>query len=98
MNQNILRENRYVGYDEVRVDYSKEYIIWTYTFPSKQGKLHEEYLLYDGAGILGVIGGTLGIFVGWSFRDITSLVFDKLRNKCRNWNYFKRLCLPTGWS
>ena len=80
----FFRQNRYVGYDEVRVDYSKEYIIWTYTFPSKQGKLHEEYLLYDGAGILGVIGGTLGIFVGWSFRDITSLVFDKLRNKCRN--------------
>ena len=33
-------------------------------------KLNVEYILADGGGVVGGIGGTLGLFIGFSFRDI----------------------------
>ena len=32
--------------------------------------LHEEYIINDFYGMVGVVGGTLGLFVGFSFADI----------------------------
>ena len=44
-----------------------------------------EYLIYDTLSVVGTVGGTLGLFVGFSFYDficmIIDLVFDKLSPK-----------------
>ena len=32
--------------------------------------LHEEYLIIDIYGMVGIVGGTLGLFVGFSFFDV----------------------------
>ena len=58
---------------------SKTYF-WTYVFPTKQIEVHEEYLLYDEAGFIGSAGGTLGLFIGFSFSDIIIQAMDFLRD------------------
>ena len=40
---------------------------WQYTFANKKVQVHEEYLLYDITGVIGSVGGTLGLFIGFSF-------------------------------
>ena len=46
-------------------------------------KVFEEYLIYDIIGLVGSVGGTLGMFIGFSFIDIVSRVFSLLRQKTR---------------
>ena len=58
---------------------------WYYIFSSKYVKVQKEYLLYDITGFVGSIGGTLGLFIGFSFRDVIDMVL----------NYLKRLSLTT---
>ena len=52
--------------------------------------IYEEYLIYDFNGMLGSIGGTLGLFVGFSFSSIIQL-FINLLKKCKlenfNWTW-----------
>ena len=38
--------------------------------PPAMVTLHEEYLIIDFYGMVGVVGGTLGLFVGFSFFDV----------------------------
>ena len=52
---------------------------WYYIFSSKEVQVQEEYLLYDITGFVGSIGGTLGLFIGFSFRDIIDMVLDYLK-------------------
>ena len=47
-----------------------------YFLPPQTATVHEEYLIYDFAGILGTIGGTLGMCIGFSFVGLMSIVFD----------------------
>ena len=49
-------------------------------FQAKTQQIHEEYLLYDETGVIGSLGGTLGLFIGFSFRDIIIYLLDKIRN------------------
>ena len=64
--------------------FSKEYVIFTLKYPLPEGLVHEEYILYDEVAIVGSIGGTLGLFIGFSFRDIVVYILDKLRHHCIN--------------
>ena len=52
--------------------------------------IYEEYLIYDFNGMLGSIGGTLGMFIGFSFSSIIEL-FINLLKKCKlenfNWTW-----------
>ena len=38
--------------------------------------VHEEYLITDFTGVVGSIGGTLGLFIGFSFFNIISYLID----------------------
>ena len=38
--------------------------------------VHEEYLVYDVIGVIGSIGGSLGLFIGFSFYDLICKVLD----------------------
>ena len=58
----------------------KEYdVSWTYSFASKEVDIHEEYVLMDEAGVVGGIGGTLGIFIGFSFRDVVGWILQGVK-------------------
>ena len=52
--------------------YSTSDIEFYWMFPSTIIKVHNEYLIYDMTGLIGSIGGSLGLFVGFSFRDFFS--------------------------
>ena len=39
-------------------------------------KLYEEYLIYDIIGMVGSVGGTLGLFTGFSFAYIVTLLIN----------------------
>ena len=40
----------------------------------KEITVYEEYVVYDFNGIVGTVGGSLGLFVGFSFLDIILLI------------------------
>ena len=48
--------------------------------------IYEAYLIYDFNGMLGSIGGTLGMFVGFSFSSIIELLINFIKN-CKSENF-----------
>lgn len=42
-------------------------------------KVHEEYIVYDFNGIVGTVGGSLGLFVGFSFLDFVLYLFNRAK-------------------
>jgi len=38
--------------------------------------VHEEYLIYDLVGMVGSVGGTLGMFIGFSFSNVISYILS----------------------
>ena len=43
-------------------------------------KVYEEYLIYDTIGMIGTVGGTLGIFIGFSFSSLILHILNCIRN------------------
>ena len=41
----------------------------------------EEYLIYEITGVIGSIGGTLGLFIGFSFLDISKKIINIFKKK-----------------
>ena len=41
-------------------------------------EIHREYLVYDPLDFIGTVGGTLGLFVGFSFYDFLAIFIDLL--------------------
>ena len=41
---------------------------------------YEEYLIYDVIGMIGSVGGTLGMFIGFSFENLFSSCIQYVRN------------------
>ena len=59
-------------------------ISFSYNFDSPQRmRIYDEYLIYDGFAMIGAIGGTLGLFIGFSFSDFIWLVLTYVTN-CLN--------------
>ena len=44
--------------------------------PPEQITVHEEYIVYDTLGIIGSVGGTLGLFIGFSFSGLVSSIME----------------------
>ena len=40
-----------------------------YQFPSEEVMYFKEYVIYDFSGMIGSVGGSLGLFIGFSFLD-----------------------------
>lgn len=38
--------------------------------------MYQEYVVYDAIGIIGSVGGTLGLFIGFSFSGLISELID----------------------
>ena len=45
-------------------------VVTVYWLSSKKIKVYEEYLVYDTENVIGYIGGTLGLFIGFSFQNV----------------------------
>ena len=43
-------------------------------------KVEEEYVVYSFSGIVGTVGGSLGLFIGFSFLDCLFLAVKRLAN------------------
>ena len=43
--------------------------------------VHEEYLIYDFIGVIGSAGGTLGLFIGFSFINIIDRIMSFLKSR-----------------
>ena len=52
---------------------------FSYTFLHTSVAIHEEYLIYDFVGMLGSIGGTLGMCIGFSFVSLSSVLLFYLQ-------------------
>ena len=48
------------------------------TFSSNTYTVHEEVLILDFIGLLGSVGGSLGLFIGFSFFDYIAMFMDNL--------------------
>ena len=56
------------------------YKILSYQFDYPQVlTIYEEYLIYDGIGMIGSVGGTLGMFIGFSFSNAISSALNFLQ-------------------
>ena len=51
-------------------------------------KVSEEYIIYDVIGMVASIGGTLGLFIGFSFTNVTSGLINLMKKLLKN----KRQC------
>ena len=41
--------------------------------------VHEEYVVYDFNGIVGTVGGSLGLFIGFSVLDFMLYILNRIR-------------------
>ena len=75
-----LDYNQEISYQEdfEKMD-AKRNITIAYNFPNTKMKVEEEYLIQDFVGMLGSIGGTLGLFVGFSFFGGISFTLNHLQ-------------------
>ena len=56
--------------------------IWMdFLFLSGYVEVHQEYLLYEIDDVIGSIGGTLGLFIGFSFLGILKNVIETIKNQ-----------------
>ncbi len=53
-------------------------IVLQFMLNSAEVSTHEEVLLFDFVTFIGSFGGSLGLFVGFSFLDFTTLITDKI--------------------
>ena len=52
-------------------------VLFQLKFRSNSRTVHEEMRLYDEIWLLGSLGGSLGLFIGFSFFDFVAVLFDK---------------------
>ena len=89
----ILQYTGKIFYEEI---YEKEYqsinyneevykIKFKYVFASPETvTVYEEYLIYDTIGMIGSIGGTLGMCIGFSFATTISTMLSFFQRKLRH--------------
>ena len=53
-------------------------------FSSNEIKFQEEYVLYNTVDVVGIVGGNMGLFIGFSFSELVKYFFSKLTNYVLN--------------
>ena len=56
------------------------FILYIRFAPPLTTKVYKEYLIYDIFGMIGSVGGTLGIFIGFSFSGMLSFITHIFKN------------------
>ena len=44
--------------------------------------VYEEYLIYDAVGMIGAVGGTLGMIIGFSFNNVINYLISMFQRYC----------------
>ena len=57
----------------VKKDYGTGFFI---LLTSPEIKVHKKYEVYDFSGIVGTVGGSLGLFIGFSFMDFMLMLIN----------------------
>ena len=57
------------------------YFHFSYTFESMSMTMMQEYYIYDTIGFISSVGGTLGLFIGFSFYDAINKFLDYIMQK-----------------
>ena len=60
-----------------------------WNFPSNRVIVNQEYLVYDSVGMVGSVGGTLGLLLGFSFLDLMFSLVNYLQEKIIYLNVLK---------
>ena len=50
-----------------------------YRFATLKTEVYKEYLIYDVIGMVGMVGGTLGLFIGFSFSNFLTCLFENIQ-------------------
>ena len=53
--------------------------MYKFALPLK-AKVYEEYLITDGITLIGSVGGTLGLFIGFSISNVVYFIVDFLKS------------------
>jgi hypothetical protein len=61
----------------------KEYAILYLYYQTNEVDLHEEYLIFDFSSILTAVGGSLGLFLGFSFFQCGNLIMQNMLKLCK---------------
>ena len=78
--ETVILGDRHKMYRPNKSDYLRRF---AYTFGKLQNVIvHKEYLIYDFVGVIGSAGGTLGLFVGFSFSSIIDTLMIFLQTRC----------------
>ena len=56
-------------------NYRHAYIYYKFTLPLN-AKVYEEYLITDTITLIGSVGGTLGLFIGFSISNVVNYIMD----------------------
>ena len=59
---------------------AKRNVTLAYRFSKRKMKVEEEFLVYDFVGMLGSIGGTLGLFIGFSLFGLISFILENIHD------------------
>ena len=65
---NILQYSGDLEWESMSTDIGEVYFSYNF-LPPKTVSVHEEYLIYYTIGFIGSVGGTLGMFIGFSISD-----------------------------
>ena len=79
----IMNMKKIFSYKEDQDSNAKRKIFVTYALQNSEMKVDEEFLIQDFVGMLGSIGGTLGMCIGFSFVGLSSFAIDHLLNMIR---------------
>ena len=81
---------RYAGkYQNTITGYAnKTYVPVSFWFSSNETEVHQEYLVYNTFEFVGSIGGTLGLFIGFSFHDVFKFAMNYVTKAMMNY-FFK---------
>ena len=85
-----LKQRSFKQYAEIEIEshiseasylQNRSLISFYFEFPSKNRIVHEEILILDEVGLLGSLGGSLGLFMGFSLYGYISTILETLFNQ-----------------
>ena len=69
------------------IGYKKGWVSEVFIEAESEVEESREYLIYDMSDLLGAVGGSLGLFLGWSLLDLTiyftkfcNLIYEKIKS------------------
>ena len=84
LHYNECWKNQYENYTDPNNNPNKESNLWFwiwFQFEDNQDVIvSEEYLIYDTINMIGSLGGTLGIFIGFSFSNVLNVMISWIKS------------------